>query len=195
MGFLNIKEFYGQCLDVKNSWRVTKLSIDSVNRQVRVRVERVRGVPWADPETRARAPMWLKNHEDLRFQSEAEFRELLAQDLKTGAPWTLKENFDRLRGYGFMAWAVKFLWNWTEAARDSGLTPMAKAADMVERHAEGILNFLWHPICLRLSPPRSGSNAAAEEGSTPSYRAPDTRPAACPISSPSAAAFCFSRQA
>jgi transposase len=33
---------------------------------------------------------------------------------------------------------------------------------MVEKHAEGILNFLWHPICLRLSPLRSGSNAAAE---------------------------------
>jgi len=95
---------------------------------------------------------WLRNHEDLRLQSEAEFRELLAQDLKTGAAWTLKENFDRLWGYASMAWAVKFLWNWTEAARGSGLAPMAKAADMVDKHAEGILNFLWHPI----------TNAAAE---------------------------------
>jgi transposase len=95
---------------------------------------------------------WLRNHGDLRFQSGAEFRELPAQDLKTGAAWTLKENFDRLWGYTSMAWAVRFLWSWTEAARGPGLTPMAKAADMVEKHAEGILNFLGHPI----------TNAAAE---------------------------------
>ncbi|RYG43587.1 MAG: hypothetical protein EOO01_21070, partial [Chitinophagaceae bacterium] len=96
---------------------------------------------------------WLRNHGDLRVQSEAEFRELLAQDLKTGTAWTLKENFDRLWGYTSMAWAVKFLWNWTEAARDTELTPMSKAADMVEKHAEGILSFVWHPI----------TNAIAEE--------------------------------
>ena len=33
---------------------------------------------------------------------------------------------------------------------------------MIEKRAEGILNYLMHPICLRLSPLRSGSNAAAE---------------------------------
>ncbi|MDB6136844.1 MAG: transposase family protein, partial [Verrucomicrobiales bacterium] len=30
---------------------------------------------------------WLRNHEDLSFQAEAEFPELPAQDLKTGAAW------------------------------------------------------------------------------------------------------------
>ncbi|MDB6132088.1 MAG: hypothetical protein JWM59_331, partial [Verrucomicrobiales bacterium] len=42
------------------------------------------------------------NHEDLSFQAEAEFPELPAQDLKTGAAWALKENFDRLWGYTSM---------------------------------------------------------------------------------------------
>src|SRR6478752_9200474 len=55
MSLLNIKEFYGQSLGVKTPWKVTEVSIDSESRQVRVRVECARGVPWADPETRERA--------------------------------------------------------------------------------------------------------------------------------------------
>lgn len=33
-----------------------------------------------------------------------------------------------------------------------GLSPLAKAADMIEKHGEGILNYLMHPV----------TNAAAE---------------------------------
>ena len=57
---------------------------------------------------------------------------------------------------------MKFLWDWVEAARATGLTPLATAADLNAKHAEGLLNYLLHPICLRLSPLRYGSNAAAE---------------------------------
>ena len=58
---------------------------------------------------------------------------------------------------------MKFLWDWVETTRATELTPLVKAADMINQHAEGILNYLMHhPICLRLSPLRSGSNAAAE---------------------------------
>ncbi len=90
--------------------------------------------------------LWLKNHGDLRLQAEAEFRGLLAQDLKTGTAWALKENFDRLWKYRTLSRAVKFLRDWVETARGTRLVPLGKAADMVEKHAGGILNFLWHPI-------------------------------------------------
>ncbi len=59
--------------------------------------------------------------------------------------------------------------------------PLTKVADMVERHSEGILNFLWHPI----------TNAAAE-GPNPASKASNTPRAGCTISSPSAAASSFS---
>ena len=49
-----------------------------------------------------------------------------------------------------------------ETARATELTSLAKTADLIELQAEGILNYLMHPICLRLSPLRYGSNAAAE---------------------------------
>lgn len=95
---------------------------------------------------------WLRRHEDLRQRAEADFRGLLVQDLQTGTAWALKENFDRFWSYTSLAWALKFLWDWVETVRATGLAPLAKAADLIEKHAEGILNHLWHPI----------TNAAAE---------------------------------
>ncbi|RYD30071.1 MAG: hypothetical protein EOP86_20610, partial [Verrucomicrobiaceae bacterium] len=62
---------------------------------------------------------WLKNLRNQWIQTEAAFQELLVQNLKTGTSWTLKEDFDRMRGYTSMTWAVKLLWNWTAAARGS----------------------------------------------------------------------------
>jgi transposase len=96
--------------------------------------------------------LWLRRHEDLRQRAAAQFRSLLVQDLQTGTAWALKENFDRLWKYTSLAWAIKFLWDWVETARATQLTPLAKVADMIDKHAEGILNYLRHPI----------TNAAAE---------------------------------
>ena len=96
--------------------------------------------------------LWLRRHEDLRQRAAAQFRSLLVQDLQTGTAWALKENFDRFWKYTSLAWAMKFLWDWVETARATQLTPLAKAADLIEKHAEGILNYLMHPI----------TNAAAE---------------------------------
>ena len=96
--------------------------------------------------------LWLRRHEDLRQRAAAEFRRLLVQDLQTGTAWALKENSDRFWSYTSQAWALKFLWDWVETARATELTPLAKAADLIEKHAEGILNYLRHPI----------TNAAAE---------------------------------
>jgi transposase len=78
--------------------------------------------------------LWLRRHEDLRQRAAAQFRSLLIQDLQTGTAWALKENFDRF-------------WSYTSQA-----TPLAKAADPIEKHVEGIMNYLMHPI----------TNAAAE---------------------------------
>ena len=96
--------------------------------------------------------LWLRRHEDLRQRAAAQFRSLLVQDLQTGTAWALKENFDRFWKYTSLAWAMKFLWDWVETARTTQLTPLAKVADMIDKHAKGILNYLMHPI----------TNAAAE---------------------------------
>jgi transposase len=96
--------------------------------------------------------LWLRRHQDLCRKAAERFRSLLIQDLQTGTAWALKENFDRFWSYTSQAWALKFLWDWVETARATQLSPLAKAADMIEKHGEGILNYLMHPI----------TNAAAE---------------------------------
>lgn len=96
--------------------------------------------------------LWLRRHQDLCREAAERFRGLLIQDLQTGTAWALKENFDRFWKYTSQAWALKFLWDWVETARATELSPLAKAADMIDKHAEGILNYLMHPI----------TNAAAE---------------------------------
>ena len=85
--------------------------------------------------------LWLRRHEDLRQRAAAEVRRLLIQDLQTGTARALKENFDRFWSDTSQAWALKVLWDWVETARATELTPLAKAADLIEKHAEGIMNY------------------------------------------------------
>ena len=76
--------------------------------------------------------LWLQRRENPCQRAAVEFRSLLGQDLQAGT------------------------------AQATELTPLVKAAVMIDKYTEGILNYLMHPICLQLCPLRSGSNAAAE---------------------------------
>ncbi len=77
----------------------------------------------------------LKRRENLCQRAAADFRSLLGQDLQTGTAWALKENFRRFWKYTSVGWALKFLWDWVEAARATEITPLVKAADMIDKHA------------------------------------------------------------
>lgn len=90
--------------------------------------------------------LWLKTHEDMRLKASREFRALLVQDLQTGTAWALKENFDHLWNYQQWGRACRFMHQWMEAAFATGLRPLEKAAEMIGRHAEGILNYIFHRI-------------------------------------------------
>lgn len=90
--------------------------------------------------------LWLKTHEDMRLKASRELRALLVQDLQTGTAWALKENFDRFWSYRQWGRACRFVHHWMESAFATGLGPLAKAAEMIGHHAEGILNFIFHRI-------------------------------------------------
>lgn len=106
--------------------------------------------------------LWLRNIEDLSREASRRFRALLIEDLQTGIAWGFKKHFERFWTYRSLAWGMKFLWNWIDVVKAADLSPMTKVAEMIRKHMDGILNYLMHPICLRLSPLRSGSNAGAE---------------------------------
>lgn len=95
---------------------------------------------------------WLRKKLDLRRSADAEFKELLKQDLDTGMAWTMKQNFDRFWGYKSWGKALRFLIDWVDLARLCALKPLTKVADLIDKHSPGIMNYLIHPI----------TNAAAE---------------------------------
>jgi transposase len=85
---------------------------------------------------------WLKSSIDLRTRGAAEFRALLARNLQTGTAWTLKENFRHFWEFRSLGRAMKFVSEWVDAVRASGLKP----ATTVMRHLDGILNHLKYRI-------------------------------------------------
>jgi transposase len=89
---------------------------------------------------------WLRTHDDMRLKCDIEFRQLLAQDLRTGTAWSLKEMFEHFWDYRSMAWALKFFHNWIDTVNESGLKPMMKVAETLRRHMAGIMNYIAYPI-------------------------------------------------
>jgi transposase len=95
---------------------------------------------------------WLKTHEDMRRKSALEFRKLLVEKLQTGTAWSLRELFDHFWSYRSTSCAMRFFYNWIDSVNDSGLKPMIKAAQTLQNHLGGLLNYITFPI----------SNASAE---------------------------------
>ena len=60
--------------------------------------------------------------------------------VRTGRAWALKEMASRLWNYTHKGWARKAWMAWLALASRSKLAPMVKAARMVRKHLEGILN-------------------------------------------------------
>ena len=101
--------------------------------------------------------LWLKKRVDLRTKVGKQFRDLLNQDLNTGTAWSLKQNFQRFWNHTTWSKAFEFLGTWVEAARDSGLPAMLKVADLIDKHAEGLLNYIHHGVTNAISESRNAS--------------------------------------
>lgn len=114
-------------------WHLNE-AVDKVRRQEHRQLSAA-----GNPSLKGSKYLWLKRPQDLCRRAAVEFRSLLGQDLRTGTAWALKENFDRFWKYTSLTWAMKFPWDWLDAASATGLTPLTKAADLIEKHAEGLL--------------------------------------------------------
>ena len=84
--------------------------------------------------------LWLKSEEKLSTAQHKRFSELKEQALRVAQAWAMKETARGLWFYVSRGWARRA---WTKLIgwmRESGLRPMVKLAEMLERHLEGILN-------------------------------------------------------
>jgi transposase len=93
--------------------------------------------------------LWLMGPErrrDLSPERRAEFADLRRASLKVGRAWALKEAARSLWRYSHRGWALRGWKAWTAWAQRSRLEPMKKAAAMILKHLDGILNAVLHRI-------------------------------------------------
>jgi transposase len=96
--------------------------------------------------------LWLENPGSMRPERRSLLSRLKDVCTRTGRAWALKEMASRLWDYVSVGWARKAWLSWAALASRSKLEPMVRAARMVRKHLEGILN----AVVLR------ATNAAAE---------------------------------
>ena len=83
----------------------------------------------------------LKRPENLTDKQTVKLKELLKYNLKTMRAYLQREDFQRFWEYKSVAWAEKFLDEWTRRVMRSRLEPMKKVARTLRNHQPLILNW------------------------------------------------------
>ena len=90
--------------------------------------------------------LWLFNEEHLPDRHAETFAAVQALELKVGRAWALKEGLRALWTYRQEAAVRRFFDQWYAWAIRSRLEPVKKVARMLQRHRDGVLRFVKHPI-------------------------------------------------
>lgn len=90
--------------------------------------------------------LFLYNPQNFSAGQSASFEALLKINLKSGQAWAFKELFSELWEQPDVKSAARFLDQWRRKVRRSRLAHMKRAADTLETHREGILNYFVHRI-------------------------------------------------
>lgn len=102
----------------------------------------------ADGDTRlvGTKHLWLFQEANVPERRQAEFAKLKGARLRTARAWAMKEAF---RDFWTLADATEgrtFFGHWRRWVRRSGIAPMKRAADMIERHLPNVLTYFTHRI-------------------------------------------------
>ena len=83
----------------------------------------------------------LKNKTNLNEKQVVKLKELLRHKLRSVKGYLMREDFQRFWQYSSIAWAGKFLDDWTKRTMHTRLEPMKKVARMLRSHKALILNW------------------------------------------------------
>ena len=83
----------------------------------------------------------LKKPENLTGDQGVKLKDLLKYNLRSMRAYLLKEEFQLLWTYTFVAWAAKFSDRWTTKVMRSKLEPLKKEAKTIRKHKPLILNW------------------------------------------------------
>jgi len=118
--------------------------VATVNKAVdEVRAEETRRLKREGREPVLKKSRWLflKRRQRLKNYQRGRLRELLSMNLRTVRAYLLKEDLQHLWEYNAVAWARKFMAQWTRDAMRSQIKPMKKIARSLRKHEELILNW------------------------------------------------------
>ncbi len=90
--------------------------------------------------------LWLFNEAHLPERHAETFAAVQALELKVGRAWAIKEGLRTLWTYRQPAAVRRFFTHWYGWAIRSRLDPVKKVARMIQRHLDGVLRFVKHPI-------------------------------------------------
>ena len=86
----------------------------------------------------------LRNSENLPEDKEADLHKLLDINENLNIAYILKEQFRITWTYCYAANSKRFLMGWVEQVRESGIEPLIKFANGIERDIEGIVSWCRH---------------------------------------------------
>lgn len=90
--------------------------------------------------------LWLYSEENLPDRLRPALEVLIAQELKVGRAWALKESLRDLWEYVRAGWARRFFDGWFWWATHSRLEPIRKVAHMLRDHLKNILSYCRHRV-------------------------------------------------
>jgi transposase len=90
--------------------------------------------------------LWLFSAERIPERHAEAFAAVQALELTVGRAWALKEALRTLWTYRQPAAVRRFFDHWYAWAIRSRLDPVKKVARMIQRHLDGVLRFVQHPI-------------------------------------------------
>jgi len=99
-----------------------------------------------DESLKGTKQLWLFDPANLSPERRKELEKLRRFGLDTGRAWAIKELMRRFWKYKYGASARRFFRWWYDWATGSRLAPMARVAKTLERHLEGLLNYIEHPV-------------------------------------------------
>ncbi len=90
--------------------------------------------------------LFLKNWGNLKRKDRVQLEEILAVNTRLNTIYWLKDLLAHIWDYYYPGWAMKMLAEWCEVARQDGHCALARFAEKLERHQNGIISHCKHQI-------------------------------------------------
>lgn len=133
---------------VHDRFHVSKLLNDAMEevRRQEAKAQQRGDVEAGEPSLQRSRFLFLINPENQSPKQRQRFRPLRVSELKVAKVWAAKNLFRRFWGYWYAGAARRFFQDWISWARSLRIGPLTRVANTLERHYQGLDNYIFHRI-------------------------------------------------